>query len=111
MVHSCIYYVWNDSIVSDDTWNTWAKELVSLQSEYPQESQEVGKYTLFSYDVFKDFDGSTGFNLPIRDSWVMQKAEQIRRIFNDRHNAHCRDVLIKENKYYLEKSPVKKKLF
>lgn len=74
IVHSYIYYELNDNIVSDAKWSKWAKELVELQKLYPEESSEV-----IYADAFKDFDGSTGFNLP-RDAWVQNKASYLLRI-------------------------------
>ena len=55
LVHSYIYYELNDNIVSDSKWAQWAKELVDLQANYPQEScAEI------YFEQFKNFDGSTG---------------------------------------------------
>ena len=72
LVHSCIYYELNGSTISDKQWDTWAKELVSLQKQYPHVAEQV----IWNSD-FVDFDASTGFNLPIKDEWVMKKARQI----------------------------------
>ena len=72
LVHSCIYYELNGSSVSDKQWDTWAKELVSLQKQYPHIAEQV----IWNSD-FVDFDATTGFNLPIKDDWVMRKAQQL----------------------------------
>lgn len=56
--HSVIYYVHMSSIVTDSTFDRWAKELVELQKKYPKESKEV-EY----YEEFKDWDGTTGYHL------------------------------------------------
>lgn len=58
IVHSVIYYKYDCSIISDSAWSERAQELVELQEKYPEESKVV-----VYYDLFKDFDGSTGFNL------------------------------------------------
>ena len=58
LVHSYIYYELDKNIISDSTWDKWAKELVKLQQQYPEESKQV-KY----YELFKDFDGNTGYHL------------------------------------------------
>ena len=58
LIHSYIYYELNNNIISDTTWDKWAKELVKLQQQYPEESKQV-KY----YELFKDFDGNTGYHL------------------------------------------------
>ena len=72
LVHSCIYYEFDTNIVTDAKWNEWAKELVQLQEEHPEESSKV-----IWFDNFKDFDGSTGMDLPIKDPWVKNKAQQL----------------------------------
>ena len=78
VVHSAIYYVLNDNIISDNEWATRAKELVRLQEEYP----EVASQVIYA-DEFKDFDGSTGFNLP-HDDRVMAKAQYLLMIRSKR---------------------------
>ena len=72
LVHSCIYYELNGSAVSDKQWDTWAKELVSLQRQFHHIAEQV-----IWHSDFVDFDGTTGFNLPIKDEWVMKKAMQM----------------------------------
>ena len=57
VIHSMIYYRMGTSIVDDYTFDKWARELVSLQKDYPQESKNT-KY----YEEFKDWDGTTGMN-------------------------------------------------
>jgi hypothetical protein len=56
-VHSFIYYQLNDSLVSDQQWQTWADELVELQAYF---GTDAGFYDT----VFKDWDASTGYHLP-----------------------------------------------
>lgn len=69
-IHSIIYYELNDNIVSDAQWAKWALELTDLQNEYPELSK-----SLPFYDIFKDFDYSTGYTLPLRDPDKMATAE------------------------------------
>lgn len=80
LVHSCIYYEFNQSIVDDATWAKWAIELEQLQAAYPTIADKVEWAA-----AFKDFDHSTGYNLPVRDPWVMRKARQI-MIWHERMN-------------------------
>ena len=75
LVHSRIYYELNRNIISDKKWDEWARELVELQRDYPEES----KRTIW-YEAFKDWDASTGAFLPLNDEWVVQKANYILRI-------------------------------
>ena len=70
IVHSCIYYEFNTSIISDRTFDLWAYELVDLQRKYP----EISKSSRWASE-FKDFDGSTGYDLPIRTQWAINKAK------------------------------------
>ena len=74
LVHSRIYYVLNNNIISDKQFDNFAKELVQLQKDYPQISKDV-----IFYDAFKNWDGTTGFDLPLEDQWVVQKANQLLR--------------------------------
>ena len=69
LVHSCIYYELNRNIISDMQWDKWAKELVYLQAQYPEISEQI-----IWYEAFKDWDASTGAFLPLKDPWVMKKA-------------------------------------
>lgn len=89
LVHSCIYYELDSNLVSDETWSTWAQELVKLQKKYPQIAERVDYAK-----EFKDFDGSTGFNLPTRNPEVMSKARYLLKLHKEdkhgyaRHQAH-----------------------
>ena len=58
MTNSYIYYKLGESIISDQTWDARARELVKLQKKYPA----VAKKVRFA-DVFKDFTGETGYYL------------------------------------------------
>lgn len=72
LVHSCIYYELNNNIVSDKQWDDWARELVTLQKHYPNIAKEV-----MWHDAFEDWDASTGAFLPLKDEWVIRKAQQL----------------------------------
>lgn len=58
LVYSIAYYELNNNIVSDSYYDAISKQLVVLQNK----NKEVVKETMYGY-VFKDFDGSTGFDL------------------------------------------------
>ena len=77
LVHSCIYYHLNQNIITDVQWDQWARELVDLQRDHPEESKQVDWY-----QAFKDWDASTGAFLPITDPWVVSKAHYILSICN-----------------------------
>lgn len=72
LVHSCIYYELNDSIINDTQFDTWAKELYELQKVNPTKSKQV-EY----YEYFKDWDGSSGYDLPIRLPNIYHRATTI----------------------------------
>lgn len=72
IIHSAIYYVFNDNIVSDSKWSQWGRELKDLQEKYP----DIASKVIFA-EAFKDWDASTGFNLPIHDDWVTKRAIQL----------------------------------
>lgn len=79
LVHSAIYYVFNESIISDSTWSEWGLELKDLQERYPDISDKV----IFA-EAFQNWDASTGFNLPLHDEWVLNKAKQLMLRNNNR---------------------------
>lgn len=70
LIHSCIYYELNESIVSDSTWSKWALELETLQKQNP----EISKQVIYA-KAFENFDHSTGCNLPLKEPWVVAKAK------------------------------------
>lgn len=74
LVHSAIYYNLNSNIITDETWSKWAMELVNLQHSHP----DIAEKCVY-HEAFRDFDGSTGFDLPLRDPWVMGRAERLLR--------------------------------
>lgn len=72
LVHSIIYYKYGDSIVSDEQWKDWALELEQLQRDYPDIAAQVEMA-----DDFKNFDHSTGYNLPLGTLWAVATAERL----------------------------------
>lgn len=75
LVHSCIYYLLNDNMITDHEWTARAKKLAALQRKIIAKHGhcEVDWFD----DAFKDWDGSSGFHLPLRDPWVLRKAHQL----------------------------------
>lgn len=68
LIHSVIYYKMDTNLISDATWSKWALELEELQNKYPDIADEL-PYA----EVFRDFDHSTGSNLPLDDPWANEK--------------------------------------
>ena|SRR5690554_3133152 len=79
LVHSCIYYRFSDSIIDDYTYDMWSKELADLQEKYP----DLAKKSAWN-EEFKDFDGSTGFDLPIAHPWVVGTAQYLMKLHRER---------------------------
>lgn len=80
-VHSFIYYKMGTSIISDTMWDKWAKELVDLKVKYPNEAKAIKHY-----DIFADFDGSTGFIIASKATPnLIKKAKQLVEYYRE-HN-------------------------
>ena len=77
LIHSCIYYRLGKSLVSDAKFDVWCRELVEIQKEHPKKA-ENGIYA----EEFKDFDGTTGYDLPIGEPRVVDKAQRLVRDVN-----------------------------
>lgn len=77
LIHSFLYYHLDSPIISDITFDRWSKELVDLQKECKE---------IYFYDqVFSDWDGSTGYHLPV-DGWIAEKGTHLLR-YHDEHTA------------------------
>ena len=73
LIHSCMYYRLGTSIWTDKRYDECSRELVELQAQYPNISKTV-EY----YEDFKDWDGTTGFNLsPLGDPNILALAIQL----------------------------------
>lgn len=73
LVHSVIYYEFNENLITDSTWSKWALELEELQRQYP----EIAEKCVYA-DAFRNFDHSTGADLPLHDGLARHKAMQLR---------------------------------
>lgn len=69
LVHSIVYYRLNESIIPDTKWAAWALELENLVRKHPEEGQNS-----FLAEEFRDFDHSTGYNLPLEIPWAVAVA-------------------------------------
>lgn len=81
LVHSFIYYRLGTSIVSDQQFDKWARELVELQRAYPEEAAKC----IYAKE-FATFDGTTGFDLPY-EPWI----EHTARTLLGNHKRWCQD--------------------
>lgn len=72
LIHSTVYYCFNENIVSDHQWARWAQELAEAQGRFPG----IAEKEIWA-EAFQNFDPSTGFNLPIKDPWVVGWAQRL----------------------------------
>ena len=75
LVHSFLYYQLNTNIISDTTFDAWARELANLMRDYPEDAKLT-----YHYKSFKDFTGDTGYDLPFADPLVQSRAQQLLNI-------------------------------
>lgn len=96
LVHSLLYYELDINLVSDNQWAAWGQELVQLQNSYPNIASQV----IFA-EAFKNFDGSTGFNLPYNDTQVINI---VYRLLKRERSAESADALYKLQ-YHVQRAP------
>lgn len=72
LVHSYLYYRRCTSIISDEKFDRWARELVKLQHDYPEIAATVN-YA----EAFAGFDATTGYDLPYSDHDIQQIGEKL----------------------------------
>lgn len=73
MVHSIIYYAFNTTLLDDAVFDVWARELAQLQTDNP----EVAESVEYMRDEFADFNGETGFHLPLHDIRASRVAKHL----------------------------------
>lgn len=96
LVHSLLYYELDFTLVPDNQWAIWAKELVELQTSHPSISSQV----IFA-EAFKGFDGSTGFYLPYKDAQVVNIAYRLLKRERSAESARALQKL----QYEVEQTP------
>ncbi|WP_040963234.1 DNA ligase LigA-related protein [Bacillus mycoides] len=81
LVHSCLYYRFNETLVSDHTYDAWAKELAKIQEQHPVEAKSADLAK-----EFEEFNGDTtsGFDLPIHHPYTVSKAMRLMRTHKER---------------------------
>ena len=70
LVHSCLYYQFNENLIQDHVYDAWSKALAEFIQSHKEEFRESVYYT-----AFKDYDGCSGFDLPFSDPMVVGVAE------------------------------------
>lgn len=72
LIHSVIYYRFGESVISDKEFDSWAYQLSALQEQYP----EIAEKCVYA-EAFRDFDGTTGYHLPMYDDALLRRAEHL----------------------------------
>lgn len=70
MVHSCLYYRLNTSVIDDSTYDQFGKDLQILQKVFPDLSKEVEYHEYFEYYT----ETTSGFDLPIHLPEIVEAA-------------------------------------
>lgn len=69
LIHSCMYYVLDTTIIADDKFDSWAIELEKLLKDNPDLYSDRFDF------AFEKWDSASGFDLPLRDPWVLSTAQ------------------------------------
>jgi hypothetical protein len=78
VVHSCIYYRFDNNLLSDFQYDKWAKELQGLQKQYP----DIASECVYAKEFIDFTETGSGYNLPINDPHVVAKARQLLEYVN-----------------------------
>lgn len=79
LIHSCLYYELDESIITDHQWQDRANRLARIQTKYKNPKVD------FFDEEFEGWDGSSGYHLPLRHPWVVGKARQILELHRKQH--------------------------
>ena len=85
-----MYYELDSSVVSDKAFDTVSRQLVQLQQSVDQKEFKRSTY----YYAMRDFDGSTGFDIPARltkkdRQYLTQIAQMVLRQTGGERKAEC----------------------
>lgn len=72
LIHSCIYYKFNDNLIEDWQYDNMGKDLIELAREYPDEFKASYHYEDFINYV--NSDTPSGYDLPFSSYEVLSKA-------------------------------------
>jgi hypothetical protein len=81
LVHSYLYYKLNENIWNDSQFDQASVELVQLMKEHSEKAKESQWY-----NDFKDWDGSSGFDLPFTNESTISAAYRTLREYGLRVN-------------------------
>jgi hypothetical protein len=81
LVHSILYYRYDSPLISDATFDSWARELAALQKAHPELAEEVA----YMRERFRGFTGNTGYDLPLGDPAAVAVAWRLVEHARTRH--------------------------
>ena len=90
LVHSIIYYKMDDNLISIAPGRHGLRSWKSFRRSTPDIAAKV-PYA----EEFKDFDHSTGMNLPLDDPWTVNKARQLLAMKDRGFCIQCEQLEIK----------------
>lgn len=79
LIHSCIYYKFNDNLIEDWQYDNIGKDLIELAHKYPSEFKASYHYNDFIEYV--NSDTPSGFNLPYSTTETVSKAMLLLRLY------------------------------
>ena len=79
LIHSAIYYRFNDNLISDWQYDSIGKDLIELAHKYPEEFKMSYHYKDFIEYV--NSDTPSGYNLQIATVEVTSKAMHLLRLY------------------------------
>lgn len=75
IIHSTLYYHYDEPIISDDVWQSMANDLSEIQGMFPNP-------TGYFDELFADWDGSTGMHVVKTDPYWLSECIYLIRLFN-----------------------------
>lgn len=96
-IHSVLYYHLGTIIISDETFDRWARELAEFQKKNPIVARHG-----YRPEIFWDWTGETGIHLPVDDIIV----RQARKLIDATDSSVMDDFWIRhdENKHLFRKA-------
>ena len=79
LIHSCIYYKFNDNLIEDWQYDNIGKDLIELAHKYQNEFKASYHYNDFIEYV--NSDTPSGFNLPYSTVETVSKAMLLLRLY------------------------------
>jgi hypothetical protein len=75
LIHSILYYRFDESVISDYQFDSWSRELAALQ----QNNKDASERVIYYREAYREFDGSSGYFLPLYDKRATNRAIRLLR--------------------------------